>query len=474
MPARHAVRKPGASAGAVLAIAVGAAGLVACSPPSRPSLVLITLDTTRADRLGCYGHRAATSPHLDRFAASATVYERAYATSSWTLPSHASLLTGLRPMQHGAESVPDGPDRSLGYGVRPLAESFTTVAEHLRAAGYRTGAVVGGPALARELGLAQGFELYRDELDTPARRFVGKRAEEVADQAIELVRRFGREPYLLFVNFFDPHAPYRPPPPHDAGLPEQASPELAKRLLEQLFRAAPPRPVAALEPSERSALDALLAGYDAEIRYMDLHLGRLLQAIADAPGGERSLIAITADHGESFGEHYLVSHGAHLYEDNVWVPLIVRAPLQTRGRRVAEPVQNHRLAATLLGAASLPVPDSIARPLGAPSEVIVTEVTRSDANIRLFGDFFDRDLRAIYAPPLKLIVSSRGTRELFDFAADPGEIHELSASRSERARALAKQLATIAATYPPLFGEVERATLRPETEEALRALGYAD
>lgn len=196
----------------------GLLGLVACGPSAPPNIVLVSLDTTRADHLGAYGYKGGTSPELDRFAERAVTYERAYATSSWTLPTHASMFTGLLPMQHGAQSVPEGPNRSLGYGVRPLAESFTTLAELLADAGYRTAAVIGGPALRSELGLAQGFEFYDDDLSGPGARFHGKRAEQVADAAIELVGRFGSEPWFLFVNFFDPHAPYNPPPPHDRGI----------------------------------------------------------------------------------------------------------------------------------------------------------------------------------------------------------------------------------------------------------------
>jgi len=137
-----------------------------CGQPDRPpNVVLITLDTTRADHLSLYGYAGDTSPNLDRFALDSVVYEHAYATSSWTLASHASLFTGLLPMQHGAQSVPEGPNRVLGYGVRPLAAEFSTLAERLGEAGFRRAAIVAGPALRSELGVAQGFETYL--LDLP-------------------------------------------------------------------------------------------------------------------------------------------------------------------------------------------------------------------------------------------------------------------------------------------------------------------
>jgi arylsulfatase A-like enzyme len=464
--------------GVLVAAALAAACIAGCRAAARPSVLLVTLDTTRADHLGCYGYAAGTSPNLDRFAEAAVLYERAYATSSWTLPSHASLFTGLLPMQHGAQTTPAGADRRLGYAVRPLAETFTTLAEVLAAAGYRTAGVVGGPALSHELGVAQGFERYDDALDGPGEKLTGKRAEAVADRAIAYVESFGEAPYFLFANFFDPHAPYRPPPPYDRGLvPEGtiAQADLVRELVRRLDAHAPPVPPQDLGKPERRVLDALRAGYDAEIRYMDHHLGRLLDAVARSARAAETLVIVTGDHGESFGEHYFISHGAHLYEDNVRVPLVLR-PIGSRGpSRVPEPVQNHRLFASILEAAGLPLPAGIAvRGLGIAGGAIVTEVGRSDANVRLFGPSFDRDLRAIYAPPWKLIEATPGSPELFDLGRDPAELTNAAARSPGVAAGLAERLDEIARLHPPLFDAKERAALDANTAEALRALGYLE
>ncbi len=449
--------------------------LFACGgapPAGPPNLVLITLDTTRADRLGCYGGPDDVSPHLDAFARSATVYENAYATSSWTLPSHASLFTGLFPSQHGAQSLPGAERHGLGYGVRPLAPEFETLAERLREAGYRTAAVVAGPALRAELGVAQGFEIYHDELDTPGRRFHGKRASEVMDQVEAVLAQIGGEPFFLFVNFFDPHAPYQPPGYRSAEAPPPK--DLVPRLLDLLREGRPPVPASALPDDIRSALAASLHAYDAEIRYMDEHLGRLLARLDDLGGDRGTAIVITSDHGESFGEHYFVSHGAHLYEDNTRVPLVVRKPGQRRGRRVETPVQNHRATATLLTLAGLdPLPGSVP-PLGQPKTRIITEVHRSELNVALFGEVLDRDLVAIYDPPFKAIFSTRRTAELFDLDSDPEELHDLAEARAERLETLADQLERWRKDHPLLSTADEPAELRPETEEALRALGYLE
>jgi arylsulfatase A-like enzyme len=441
---------------------------LACARSEPPNLLLVTLDTTRADRLGSYGHRDARTPHLDAFAETAVVYENAYATSSWTLPSHASLFTGLLPMQHGAQTAPDGVSETLGYAVRPLDGVFLTLAERLSAAGYETAAFVAGPALSRELGVAQGFRSYDDDLSGPGESYQGRRAEVVADRAIAAIEAFGDAPWFVFVNFFDPHAPYRPPPPHDRGLPEADAAVLTRTLLERLARGVPAPTAGPLPLREREALEALRAGYDAEIAYMDLHLGRLLEAA----GGLPSWIAITSDHGESFGEHHYLSHGAHLYEDGVRVPLIVRSPGAQPGR-ISTPVSNRTLFAEALAQAGLEPPPSAPR-LAEPAGWIATEVGPSDANVRLFGPVFDRRLRALQVPPHKLIVSSRDEVELYDLVSDPQEQHDLADREPSLRDALRERLESLTGEHPPLYDEAARAELSPQTREALERLGYLD
>jgi len=449
---------------------------MACRQPQRPNIVLITLDTTRADHLGAYGYAAARTPNIDRFASEGILYENAYATSSWTLPSHASILTGLLPMQHGAQTAPVDPVGRLGYGVRPLAERFTTLAERFREAGYHTGAVVGGPALGRELGVSQGFDIFEDDLSGKNEVYVGKRATDVANLAIAMVSKFGADPFFLFVNFFDPHAPYRPPPPEGRGLPDLKDSPLPRSLLKRLIANEPARLPDELEDWERLEIAKMKRGYDAEIAFMDRHLGRLLAAIEAVPRRAGTLVAITGAHGESFGEHNFVSHGAHLYEDNVRVPLIIRMPdREGAGTRVSQPVQNHRLFATLLHAAGLETKDGLVAPdLSGPRAPIVTETRRSSANIRLLGPFFDRDLRAIYDPPYKLIESSTGALELFDLDREKGEYANLVDRRPDISRSLQARLDRIAEDRPPLFRDEDRATFTRETEQALRALGYVE
>jgi choline-sulfatase len=450
------------------------AAAVSCTPAGPPDLVLVTLDTTRADRLGPYGFEGARTPRLDALAREAMVYEHAYSTSSWTLPSHASLMTGLLPMQHGAQASTTHQAGSLGYPVRGLGAHFETLAERVHAAGYTTAAVVAGPALAIEYGLDQGFDVYHDSLDGPGEKLTGRRGADVADLAIAAIEAAGDAPLFLFVNFFDPHAPYAPP---DSGRAGAAAPDgrtLVKPFIQRLESGAPALPIGELPAPGRRTLDAMLAGYDAEIAYMDLHLGRVLDALAER--GRKSLVVVTADHGESFGEHYLLSHGAHLYEDNVRVPLIVRRPDGANaGTRVATPVQNHRAFATALVAAGLEIPAELqVEPLSDAALPIVTEVLRSQNNIRLFGPFFDRDLWAIRDVGDKLITSSRGEAALYDVEADPGELHDRSRQAPDRVAVLREKLAAIQQARAPRFDAATRAAPDADTEEALRALGYIE
>jgi len=452
-------------------------GGVACSDSRPRRIVLITLDTTRADHIGAYGSPDASTPELDRFASDAVLFERAYSTSSWTLPAHASLFTGLLPCEHGAQATSSDDTTAahdrLAYPVRPLSARFDTLAERLADAGYRTVGIVGGPALVADLGVGQGFEHYEDSFASPLHRYTGKRASEIADRAIHYLERFRDDRLFLFVNFYDPHAPYRPPPPFDGNLQPTVE-DVTPRLVERIVTGEAPRPVDRLAGPLREGLHALRAGYRAEVSYMDHHLGRVLRTLASLPGHELTWIVITSDHGESFGEHYFVSHSSSLYEPELHVPLLVRGPGWEGGRRIETAVQNHRVFSTLLRSAGLATATAPALSLDPGASAIVSEVKRNETTVRLFGDYFDRDLRAIHAWPYKMIVSTSGDIELFDLDRDPGELDNLASRMPERVRELGDLLGQTVREHGPLFDENERAPLSPEAAAALRALGYID
>jgi arylsulfatase A-like enzyme len=337
-----------------------------------------------------------------------------------------------------------------------LSEELTTLAEILAAEGYRTAAFVAGPWLHRSFGLLQGFETKDDDVSS----LRGRTAQEITDRAIEWLRGLeGRRPYFLFVNYFDPHAPYQPLAGYD-DLPRAREPAPSIKGL-----VAGERRLTAVER------EILVDRYDGEIRYMDHHLGRLLHAVESTADGSRVLIIVTADHGESFGEGGRFGHTFWLSEELLRVPLIVRYPDGRRaGRRDASPIQLTDvlpLVATELGLSAPPSLEGVAP--GARSAAFAEIYRLPRARIR-FGEHFDRDLGAAIRWPHKLVRSSRGERTLFELEGplpleraltDPEIAGNLTDLLDGHERSLRRAKIT-----PP---EVD-----PQTAESLRRLGYVE
>ncbi len=299
-----------ASTGLLLAITVGAAcsgGPARQEPPPRPSIVLITLDTTRADAIGPEA-RGVETPAFDALAARGLRFRQAYATAPETLPSHASMMTGLYPGGHG-----------IHENGRVLSSTHAVLAERLRAEGYRTAAFVSSFVLARRFGLARGFDVYDDA--TPAGQSE-RTARETTDRAIEHLRS-APGPWFVWVHYFDPHAPYVPPEPWRSRY--------------------------ALKP------------YLGEVAAMDEQLGRLVSEIEKrAPAA----FVVAADHGEGLGDHGEPQHGSLLYQPTMHVPLAIAAP-GVAARVVDEPVSTRHVFHTVLDLAGLGAADSLRAPKGA-------------------------------------------------------------------------------------------------------------
>ena len=290
----------------------------------RPNLLLITLDTTRMDHLGCYGYALPTSPAIDSVAGGGVRFTGALTQIPLTGPAHATMMTGLHPHEHGA----------VRNGV-PLPQEARTLAERLRDAGYRTGAFLSGwPLRAGLSGLDQGFDVYDDSMQNRYRLVNTQRfAHQVTPPARSWLRRHAGERFFLWVHYFDPHAPYlRRPGLFDALGPDvrEATRSIAPRILK----------------------------YDSEIRHMDEQIGSLLATLR-ALGLERdTLVVITADHGEAFGEHGYVGHGRFLYEEIVRIPLIAAWPGRiAEGVTVDAPVGLIDVAPTILSLLDLPLPE---------------------------------------------------------------------------------------------------------------------
>jgi arylsulfatase A-like enzyme len=421
-------------------------------------IVVIVLDTVRADHLGLYGYDQNTSPNLDAWSKGAHVWKNAEADGPWTLPSHASMFTGLPTRLHGAHA----PDESDPRKGAPLAESFVTVAERLRDAGYGTVGIAGNRAfLHPAYGLSQGFDAWIcDQLIKDARGVPYNPLDRVIPLAEHALQTKGDRPLFLFVNLMDAHTPYVPRKGYvaDASLIQKKTLPGHKRYTE-----------ASTLLMSGGELDATVAAswtaaYDSEIRWIDHGLGELLPAVAGVPH-----VFILADHGEYLGEHKLVEHGKDVYEPATRIPFLAKSPLFAAGTDESL-VQSHDLAWMILKAAGLPADPAMEH----TADVAVSEqyyALKKDLSNKAYGSRFKRVRRSFRIGYQKLIVGSDGTRESFDLAADPGEL---------------KPTATLDARFGSIEAEwtgarPERAvtpaseqTVAEPTDKELQALGYAE
>jgi arylsulfatase A-like enzyme len=384
--------------GAVLLVAAA----IACGDsrwgPVPPSFVVISVDTLRADHLGAYGYERSTSPNIDALAANGVVFENVCSTSSWTLPAHASLLTGLLPGRH----------RLQDDGVK-LARSVPVLAEALRGRGYETFAVVSHVYVSREFGLNRGFEEFDDSL--LAGGGVDPIAESVVDRFIERLEGVGERPFFAFIHLYDPHWPYTPPPPFGTAFVDPGYRGEIDGTLDSMspYFSFPGR----LSDEDRRQMIAL---YDGEIAYLDQQIGRLSAALAESRHADRTVVILTADHGEEFKEHGKIGHGRTLFSEVLAVPLIVAGhPALAGGSRRSELASIVDIAPTVLDMAGLAVPEEL------DGRSLLRE---SPGDRTLFAESIrmGRVLRSARRGRYKLIESpSHGTRELYDLATDPLE-----------------------------------------------------
>jgi len=306
--------------------------------PARPDILLVVIDTLRADHVGVYGSERPTTPHIDALAGEGSHFRRAYAQSSWTLPSVASLLTGLLPHQH---RVGRHPTEARRFGR--LAPEIPTLAERLGEAGYARGAIVNNTFLAPEFGLSRGFEDYDY---AGATKWRIRSAEDTVDAALEWID--GRDrPWFLLVHFMEPHLYYDPPATvrgtfTGGGKPPVEVPFGADSAIARIASGG-----LALDAVERDYVEKL---YDEEILYVDRAVGRLVDALQSRARWERTVVVVTADHGEEFFDHGGFEHGHTLYGELIRVPLVVRGPGLARGA-VDGVVQHVDLARGILGLA---------------------------------------------------------------------------------------------------------------------------
>ncbi len=457
--------------------------LAGCEPtPTQPNVVLISIDTLRADHLGSYGYERNTSPRMDRLAAEGALFESVVSSTSWTLPAHASLLTALPDEVHRC-------DRDSAV----LAPARYTLAEALQAAGYRTAGFWSGPYLHPHYGLSQGFdhyescagfEVYQEEdlEEFGPTGWVRQRAFQLSHSDISSPRLVtamsdwllenGDAPFFVFVHMWDAHYDYIPPPPYDTMFtdPEYDGLVDGTGLSSGKF---------SLPPDDAAQLVAL---YDGEIAWTDQHVGKMLDVLDELGLAGDTVVIVTSDHGEEFFEHDGFGHNKTLYEEAVRIPLIVRYPgVVPAGKRVPELASIIDIAPTVMDLVGLdPLPDVMGRSLvpsldgGPPSEAPV-------ALLELVAGGKRPAQVAVRTPDWKWISKREdgATIGLFDLEADPDEQNDLSASDPEllalarsaakRARAALKELEAL---HPA--GAAASPAVPEELERQLRGLGYLD
>jgi arylsulfatase A-like enzyme len=461
---------------------------MACRATERPpDVLLVVLDTVRADRLASYGHARPTGRGLRAlFEATGVLFEDVTAPASWTWPSHASLFTGEYPWVHGADYATDeaGALERWGLAVTPMSPDLPTLAERFAAGGYRTVSLAGNAWLDPELGLVRGFE--------QARTFDDERA--LVRAAKDVMEGDDDRPLLLFLNFTQAHGPYteRPFPwvePHRVSLHPASAPAWLRpylqagelRSVDLAIRAdgAPlngyQRYLAGSLEIPAEGFELLLALYDGEVAHSDLLFRAALEHWIDGRA-ERSIVAVTSDHGEAFGEHGLIEHGGHLYPEVLRVPLVLAAPGRLpAGVRVREPVQMHDLHATLLDLAGIESPPGSLVPIvgGAKRRgpILASATPRRDW-ARAAGGRLAESWRYYRSGDHAIVSRSDGSLELYDVARDPTMTRDLAVDDPGLASALAREAEP---HFRAKASPRERAPLRPSPRalERLRALGYA-
>jgi arylsulfatase A-like enzyme len=450
----------------------------------RPDLLLVTFDTLRADHCSTHGYERETTPTLQRLAEEGVLFTAAYAPTATTAPSHASLLTGLAPLEHGVHR----------NGLT-LPETAVTLAERLGESGYDSAAFVSSVVLKREFGFAQGFGRYDDDFSNPTQNKPKRRewqgvevpggifrrsAAETTDRALAWLEaqrdRVPGEleaPLLLWVHYYDPHEPYTPP--SDFGDPFRAA-EFADGSLEQV-----------------------VARYDTLVRYADHQLGRLIAAFSITSNPHGTLTFVTADHGEAFLEHGWRSHGVQIFEESIRVPWQIHWPGEIEIRRIEAPVSLFDALPTLLGLLEIPIDDKGERsgrnlgpalrsgaPLDAERKIpfqrqsyeqdgLVEAIPLRDLDGKTFGQGVEvaGDMWGLRAGRWKYIEAPAepSARQLFDLSEDPGERRSLTTERPEISASLSLALANWRASLlPPLKSEAP--PLDDQQRAALEALGY--
>lgn len=409
-----------------------AAGSVA-EPPAKasPSVVLITIDTLRADHLGCYGYQQIKTPNIDALAGDSSRFTRAFTAVPVTLPSHSAMLTGTYPMLSGMHD----------FSANKLSPQQPTLASVLKQSGYSTGAIVASAVLDSRFGLNQGFDFYYDHFDFSRLEEANLDQMErpgnvVVDQALDWLNANWNKKFFLWVHLYDAHHPYVPPEPFRTQYADHP--------------------------------------YDGEIAFDDAQVGRLLQFLKSKGVYEKSVIVLAGDHGESLGEHGERTHGFFIYNATLHVPLIIHLPHQTALDVVGDPVSLVDLMPTILDAAGVEAPSQTQ----GRNLVPILRKDQSDPERNLYSEtFLPRihfnwsELRGAQNSRYHFIDAPRP--ELYDVTKDPGELHNLLPEKKAVGEEMRAKLSGLIRQYGASQEMAEKTGLDPALMERLKSLGYA-
>jgi arylsulfatase A-like enzyme len=433
---------------ALLAVAVAGCGATG-EPEHARNLLLISVDTLRPDMLGCYGYPRASSPALDRIAAEGTLFENAFTTAPWTLPAHASLLTGVYPRRHGA----------IGAN-RAIAHDAPTLAAWLLGRGFRTAAFVNSFYISPRYGFARGFQEFRYVPETSAPEGDGMVARALAWLSAE-----PRDRFFLFLHDFHVHSDYRSLPAFEQAFTrDYAGPFTGAT--DELLAVREGRIV----PTKRD-IEHLRDLYVAGIRQLDDEIAALRGLLERTGLWERTLVVVTSDHGEEFLEHGGVLHGRTQYDEVLRIPLILRGPGVPTGMRIARPVSIVDVLPTVLDLLGEPLPTAL-----DGEDLFAAVPGQGSAPDRvLFGeaDHFNREpdiTRSARGSRFKLVLDRlSGEDALYDLATDPHERRDVKEQNPDEARRLRAELQRFESTERagPTLPEAS-----PEVRRQLEALGY--
>jgi arylsulfatase A-like enzyme len=431
---------------------------------NRLNVLLVTIDTLRADHLGAYGYERATSPRIDALASRGVLFEQAYTYWPKTRGSFVALLTGRLAAQSG-----------YGKSHPRLIDFNPTLASVLQDAGYDTTAVVDNPNVAASLGYSKGFARYRETWEEAALASEVDRSRAISRDAVSYLRAASADhPFLLWLHYVNPHAPYEPPAPFDAAfLDAQAARGPVLQAVNGFHGG-----VAREWAKAARTLGFYVAQYDGEIAAVDAEVGHVLEALERSAVRDQTLVLLASDHGESLGEHdYFFDHGENLFDPSLRIPLVLAGPGIERGRRSSELASTLDIVPTLLDALKVSYPPDLAG-------VSLLGAARGEplARQRLPGQN-DRNLLAAWDRRFKLVATpneSGSSYALYDRELDPGETRDVGPANADALREERREFelfreridAQLVKTRRLLEGRPEGEPLSAEACERLKALGY--